>query len=258
VITIHPTAIVEVGAELAEGVGVGPYAIIGSGVRVGRGTQIGSHSVLEGRTDIGAECRIGSHVVIGSAPQDVKYHGEETRVEVGDGTIIREFASIHRASMGGDGVTRVGARCFLMAYVHIAHDCQVADQVIMANVATLGGHVVVERFVNIGGLAAVHQFVHLGEYVFVGGCSCVTQDVPPYVKVNGNHAKPFGLNVVGLRRNEFPSETIHALQHAYRIVFSRAVNTSQALEKLEQEASPFPEVQRFRDFVRHSTRGICK
>ena len=257
-VTIHPTAIVEAGAELAEEVQVGPYAIVGPSVRIGRGTHIGSHSVLEGRTEIGADCRIGSHVVIGGAPQDVKYHGEETRVEVGDGTVVREFASIHRASTGGDGVTRVGARCFLMAYTHIGHDCQVAEEVIMANVATLGGHVVLGRFVNLGGLVAVHQFVRLGEYAFVGGGSAVTQDVPPYVKVSGNRAKPFGLNVLGLRRIGFPGETIHALQHAYRVVFSRGLNTSQALEKLEQEASPLPEVQRFRAFIRQSTRGICK
>ncbi|MBI4536877.1 MAG: acyl-ACP--UDP-N-acetylglucosamine O-acyltransferase [candidate division NC10 bacterium] len=256
--TIHPTAIVEAGAELAEGAQVSPYAIIGPTVRIGRGTHIGSHSILEGRTEIGADCRIASHVVIGGPPQDVKYHGEETRIEIGDGTIIREFATVHRASTGGDGVTRVGARCFLMAYTHIAHDCQVGEQVIMANLATLGGHVVLERFVNIGGLTAVHQFVRVGEYAFLGACSAVQQDVPPYVKVNGNRAKAVGLNLVGLRRNGFPSETIHALQHAYRIVFSRELNTSQALAQLEQEASPIPEVQRFRAFIQQSSRGVSK
>ncbi len=258
VVTIHPTAIVEAGVELADGVQVGPYAIIGPAVRVGRGTQIGSHSVLEGQTAIGADCRIGSHVVIGAPPQDVKYHGEETRVEIGDGTIVREFATIHRASTGGDGVTRVGAGCFLMAYTHIAHDCQVAEQVIMANQATLGGHTVLGRFVTVGGLTGVHQFVRAGEFAFLGACSAVRQDVPPYVKANGNPAKPFGLNLVGLRRNGFSHETIHALQHAYRVVFSQDLNTSQALELLEQEASPIPEVQRFRAFIQQSSRGVSK
>ena len=256
--TIHSTAIVEAGAELAEGVQVGPYAIIGPGVRVGRGTQIGSHSILEGKTEIGADCRIGSHVVIGAPPQDVKYHGEETRVEIGDSTIIREFASVHRGSVGGEGVTRVGARCFLMAYTHVAHDCQLGEQVILVNAAALGGHVVLERFVIVSGMTAVHPFARLGECAYIGGCSAVRQDVLPYVKVTGNPAKPFGLNLVGLRRNGFPSETIHALQHAYRVVFSQELNTSQALAQLEQEASPIPEVQRFRAFIRQSSRGVSK
>lgn len=256
--TIHPTAIVEAGAELDEGVRVDAYAVVGSAVRIGRGTQIGSHSILEGRVEIGAACRIGSHVMIGAAPQDVKYRGEETRVVVGEGTIIREFASIHRASTGGDGVTRVGPGCFLMAYVHIAHDCQVAEQVIMANQATLAGHVILERCVTVGGLTGIHQFVRVGEYAFVGACSAVSQDIPPYVKARGNLAKPFGLNLVGLHRHGFSRETIHALQHAYRVLFSPDLNTSQALAKLADEASPVPEVQRLRAFVEHTRRGVSK
>jgi UDP-N-acetylglucosamine acyltransferase len=258
VVTVHATAIIEPGAELAEGVQVGPYAVIGPTVRVGRGTRIGSHSLLEGRCEIGADCQIGTHVVIGAPPQDLKYHGEDTGVEIGDGTTIREFASIHRASTGGDGVTRVGPRCFLMANIHVAHDCQVAEEVILANLATLAGHVVLERFVSVGGLTAIHQFVRVGEYAFVGGCSGVSQDIAPFIKAHGNFAKPVGLNLVGLRRNGFSRETIHALQHAYRVVFSRELNTSQALAQLEQEASPIPEVQRFRAFIRQSSRGVSK
>jgi UDP-N-acetylglucosamine acyltransferase len=258
VVTIHPTALVEPGAELDDGVSVGPYAIIGPEVRVGKCTSVGSHTILEGRAEIGAECRIGSHVVIGAAPQDVKYHGEPTRVIVGDRTAVREFATIHRASTGGTGVTSVGPENFLMAYVHVAHDCQLAEGVSMANLASLAGHVEIGRYAVIGGMSGVHQFVRIGEYAFLGAGSGVLQDIPPYVKVQGNLAKPYGLNVVGLRRHGFSAEAIHALKHAYRILFNSDLNTSQALARMEQEFSGFPEVQRFIDFVKRSQRGISK
>jgi UDP-N-acetylglucosamine acyltransferase len=258
VVTIHPTALVEPGAELSEGVSIGPYVIVGPNVRVGTGTSIGSHTILEGWTEIGAECRIGSHVVIGAPPQDVKYKGEPTRVVIGDRTLVREFATIHRASTGGSGVTTVGPECFIMAYAHVAHDCQLAERVIMANQASLAGHVEIGRFAVIGGITGIHQFVRIGEYAFVGACSAVLQDIPPYVKVQGNMAKPYGLNVVGLRRHGFSAEAIHALKQAYRIVFLSGLNTSQALEKLEQELSGFSAVQPFIDFIKRSQRGISK
>jgi UDP-N-acetylglucosamine acyltransferase len=258
VASLHPTALVEPGAELAEGVSVGPYTLIGSHVRVGPGTSIGGHTVLEGWAEIGADCRLGSHVVVGAPPQDVKYQGEPTRVLIGERTLVREFATIHRASTGGSGVTCVGPDCFIMAYAHVAHDCQLAEGVIMASQAALGGHVEIGRCAVIGGITGVHQFVRIGEYAFVGGCSAVTQDIPPYVKVVGNRAKPFGLNVVGLRRHGFSAEAIHALKQAYRMLFVSGLNTSQALAQLEQELSGSPEVQRFIDFIKRSQRGICK
>lgn len=257
-VTVHPTALVERGAELADGVSVGPYALIGPEVRVGPGTSIGSHTILEGRTEIGAECRIGSHVIIGAPPQDVKYRGEPTRVVVGDRTLVREFATIHRASTGGTGVTRVGPENFLMAYVHVAHDCQLAEGVIMANQASLAGHVQIGRGAVIGGMSGVHQFVRIGEYAFLGACSAVLQDIPPFVKAQGNRAKPFGLNVVGLRRHGFSAEAIHALKQAYHTLFTSGLNTSQALARLEQELGQSPEVQRLIDFVKRSQRGISK
>lgn len=257
-VTIHPTAVVERGAELADGASVGAYAVVGPEVRLGPGTSIGSHTILEGRTEIGAECRIGSHVIIGAPPQDVKYRGEPTRVVIGDRTLVREFTSIHRASIGGSGVTRVGPENFLMAYVHVAHDCQLAERVIMANQASLAGHVEIGRDAVIGGMSGIHQFVRIGEYAFLGACSAVLQDIPPYVKAQGNRAKPFGLNVVGLRRHGFSAEAIHALKQAYRILFTSGLNTSQALAQLEQELGGFPEVQRFIDFVKRSQRGISK
>jgi UDP-N-acetylglucosamine acyltransferase len=256
--TVHPSAIVASGAELAEGVVVEPFAVIGAGVRVGHGARIGSHCVLEGDTEIGGDSQIGSHTVIGSAPQDVKYHGEPTRVLIGERTVIREFVSIHRASTGSEGTTSVGSDCYLMAYSHIAHDCRVGDQVVMANQATLGGHVTVARCATIGGLTGIHQFVRIGEYAFVGACSAVNQDIPPYVSARGNMAKPLGLNLVGLRRHGFPRDTIHALQHAYRVIFSPGLNTSQALARLEQEGIAIPEVQRLMAFIRETTRGVSQ
>lgn len=257
-VTVHPTALVEPGAELAAGVQVGAYAVVGSQVCVGPGTSVGSHTILEGRTEIGADCRIGPHVIIGAPPQDVKYHEEPTRVVIGDRTLVREFATIHRASTGGSGVTNIGQESFIMAYAHVAHDCQLGEQVIMANQASLAGHVEIGRYAVIGGMSGVHQFVRIGEYAFLGACSAVLQDIPPYVKAQGNRAKPYGLNVVGLRRHGFSAEAIHALKQAYRIVFLSGLNTSQALAQMEQELSGTPEVQRFIDFIKRSQRGISK
>ncbi len=256
--SVHPAALVDPAAELADDVTVGPYAIIGPEVRVGAGASIGSHTILEGRSEIGSDCRIGSHVVIGAPPQDLKYRGEPTRVAIGERTIIREFATVHRASIGGDGVTSVGPDCFLMAYVHVAHDCRLGEHVIMANQASLAGHVELERFVLIGGMTGVHQFVRVGEFAFLGACSAVLQDIPPYVMAQGNRAKPYGLNLVGLRRQGFSAETIHALKHAYHLVFASDLNTSHALSQLEQEGSGCPEVRRFLDFVQQSRRGVSK
>jgi UDP-N-acetylglucosamine acyltransferase len=258
VATVHPTAVIEPGAELDDDVWIGPYAIVGAEVRIGARTVVGSHTVLEGRVELGSSCGIGSHVVIGAPPQDLKYRGEPTRVVIGDRTLVREFATVHRASTGGHGVTTVGRDCYLMAYAHVAHDCQLEEGVIMANQATLGGHVEIGRHAIVSGLTAVHQFVRIGEYAFVGGCSGVNQDIAPYLKVQGAPAKPFGLNAVGLRRHGFSHEAIHALKEAYRIVFLSDLNTSQALERMEKELPSSPEVQRFIDFIKRSQRGISK
>ena len=257
-VTLHPTAVVEPGAELADGVHVGPYTILGPHVRVGPGTSIGSHTVLEGRTEIGADCRIGPQVVIGAPPQDVKYRGEPTRVVIGDRTLVREFASIHRASTGGSGVTTVGSDCFIMAYAHVAHDCQLGDGVIMANQSALAGHVEIGGHAVISGMTGVHQFVRIGSHAFLGACSAVLQDIPPYVKAEGRPAAPFGLNVVGLRRHGFPNEEIHALRKAFRILFTSGLNTSQAMATLEQGPRSSPAVQELIDFIKRSRRGISK
>lgn len=256
--TVHSTAVIEAGAEFDEDVQIGPYATIGADVRIGARTVVGSHTVIEGWTEIGPDCRIGSHAVIGAPPQDLKYRGERTRVVIGEQGIIREFASIHRASVGGTGVTRIGPHVYLMAYVHVAHDCHIDEHVIMANQASLAGHVEIGRHAIIGGMSGVHQFVRIGEHAFLGACSAVLQDIPPYVKAQGNRAKPFGLNVVGLRRHGFSTEALQALKEAYRIVFASDLNTSQALERLEAVRDFPSEVQPFIDFIKRSQRGISK
>jgi UDP-N-acetylglucosamine acyltransferase len=255
---IHPTALVDPGAELGPGVSVGPYAVIGPQVRVGAGTEILSHTVLESEVQIGAQCRIGPHAALGGPPQDLKYHGEPTRLVVGDRVQLREFTTVHRASVGGDGVTRVGSDCYLMACCHVGHDCQVEDGVIMASQASLGGHVHVGRQVIIGGLSGVHQFVHIGELAFVSGCSGVGQEVPPYVIVQGVPASPAGLNVVGMRRHGFSPETIAAIKQAYKLLYRSDLNTTQALERMAQELPSLPEVERFIAFVQRSKRGVIK
>lgn len=255
---IHPTAIVAQRAVLGEDVSVEPYAIVGEDVKIGSGTWIGAYAVLEGWTEIGENCQIHHHAVIGSPPQDIKYRGEKTLVQIGDNTIIREFATINRATTGFGGRTVLGKGDFIMAYAHVAHDCLIGNHVIMANLATLAGHVEVEDYAIIGGLTAVHQFVKIGKYAIVGGCSAVLKDIPPYVKAQGNRAKLYGLNTVGLHRHGFSPDTMRRLKEAYRILFQSGLNTSQALERVEREVKPCPEVEYLIAFIKSSKRGICK
>jgi UDP-N-acetylglucosamine acyltransferase len=258
VASVHPTALIESGAELDREVEVGPYAVVGANVRLGAHTTVGSHTVLEGVVEIGTQCKIGPHAVIGGLPQDLKYHGEPTRVVIGDRTQIREFATVHRASTGGNGVTSVGSDCYLMAYSHVAHDCRLEEGVILANQTALGGHVEIGQRAVVSGLTGVHQFVRIGQFAFVGACSGVLQDIPPYLRVQGQPAKPLGLNLVGLRRHGFSPELLHSLKDAYRLLFQSGLNTSQALERMEHELESVAEVRQFIDFIKRSQRGISK
>ena len=257
-VQIHPTAVVHPGAKIGDGCRVGPFSVVGAGVSLGPDCELISHTVIQGVTEAGEGCRFFPFCSIGLEPQDLKYRGEPTRVVIGSRNTFREFATVHAGTPGGGGVTTIADRNLFMAYSHVAHDCQLAERVIMANQASLAGHVEIGRCAVIGGMSGVHQFVRIGEYVFLGACSAVLQDIPPYVKAQGNRAKPFGLNVVGLRRHGFSAEAIQALKQAYRILFTSGLNTSQALAQLEQELSGFPEVQRFIDFVKRSQRGISK
>ncbi|MBF0284743.1 MAG: acyl-ACP--UDP-N-acetylglucosamine O-acyltransferase [Magnetococcales bacterium] len=255
---IHPTAVIETGAQLGAGVRVGPYAVIGPDVVLGDGVEVGAHSVIEGHTSVGERSRISSFTAIGQPPQDLHYDGEPTRVEIGSACAIREFVTIHRGTEEGGGLTRVGDHCMVMAYSHVAHDCRVGDHVIMANGATLAGHVEIQDFAVIGGLTAIHQFARVGRNAFIGGASAVSMDVLPFASAAGNRAKITGVNVVGLRRNGFSEEIIKKIRQAHRIVFRSNLRLENALEELERQMPGVAEAQCILEFIQSSQRGICR
>ncbi len=254
--TIHPTAIVAEGARLAAGVEVGPYSLIEEEVEVGEGTKVGPHVVIRRYTTIGARCRLFQFASVGEIPQDLKFAGEVSHLKIGDNNTIREFASLHRGTAGGGGLTSVGDGNLLMAYVHIAHDCHLGSGVIMSNGAALAGHVVVEDRATVGGLVGVHQFVRIGTHAFIGGASALFKDVPPYTLCSGHPQRLHGLNSVGLRRSGFSQEVMRALKEAYRLVVREPLPLAEALARVEAEVAPLPEVRRFVEFVRASQRGI--
>jgi len=257
-VSIHPSAIVAPTARLGAGVTIGPYSTIGDQVTLGDGTTVGGHVVIETGVDVGRNCRIFSHAVLGSEPQDLKFRGEKSMLIVGDDTIIREFATLNRATSGGGGKTVVGRGCLIMAYAHVAHDCHLGDGVILANAATLGGHIVIEEHAIVGGLTGVHQFCRIGAHAIIGGCSGIMLDIPPFVKAQGNLARLFGLNTVGLKRRNFPPEAIRHLKQAYRLLFLSGLNTSQALERITAELPACAEVQHLVHFIKTSERGITR
>ncbi len=256
--TIHPSAIVAPEAKLASDVTVGAYSVIGPGVTVGQGSAIGSHVIIEGITEIGERSKIFSHAVLGTPPQILDDPGETTRLVIGEEAVVREFASIHRGSMKGGGVTRVGQRNYIMAYAHVGHDCVLDDDVVVSSQAGLAGHVEVEERVVIGGQAGLHQFVRIGKYAMVGACSAVSQDIPPFMMAHGNRAKCYGLNTVGLRRSGISDEAVLRLKQAYRLIFLSNLNTSQALERVAAEVKPCPEIEHLIHFIKTSSRGIAR
>ncbi len=255
---IHETAIIGKGAEIGDDVKIGPYCIIGDRVKIGSKTIIHNNVVIEGNVEIGEENEIFPFTSIGLPPQDLKYKGEDTGVRIGRKNIIREYITIHRGSVGGDGYTTIGDNNFLMAYVHIAHDCKVGSNIIMANAATLGGHVEVEDHVVMGGLAAVHQFTRIGAYAMIGGLSGVVQDVPPYTMASGPRATLYGLNSIGLKRKGFSEETINELKQAYRILFREKLSLKVALKKIQEELPYTDEIAHLIDFINKNRRGICR
>src|SRR5215207_5234865 len=252
---IHPTAIVSPRAELGDNVAIGPYAIVGENCFIGDGCTLEARAVLDRNVRLGANVTVGIGSVLGGDPQDLKFKGEETWVEIGDGTRIREYATINRGT-AQSFKTSVGRNCFLMSYVHLAHDCHLGDGVIISNATQLAGHVTVDDRAIISGVSAVHQFVRIGKFSFVGGCSRVSQDVPPFIKAVGNPIKLYGLNSVGLQRNNFPEETVRELKRAYRLFFRSELNVSQAKERAATELKSFPEVQELLRFVEESGRGV--
>lgn len=252
---IHRTALIDPTAELGADVSVGPYCVIGPKVIVGDRCAIAGHTVIERNTRIGEGVKLGFGTIIGNDPQDLKYKGEETWVEIGSGTIIREYCTINRGS-SATGKTTIGERCFIMTYVHIAHDCVIGNDVIMANSIQMAGHVTVFDRAIISGLVPIHQFVRIGTYSFVGGGSRVNQDVPPYTKAAGNPVHLYGLNSVGLQRAGFAPELKLALKRAYRLVFNSDLTVSQGVARARVELPQVPEVETFLQFIEASQRGV--
>ncbi len=255
---IHPTAIVHPGARLAPDVEVGPYCVIGSQVEVGEGTWIGAQVVLDGRLRIGRRNKIFHFASLGAPPQDKKYAGEDTGVEIGDANTIREYVTINRGTALDSGVTRVGSDNWIMAYVHFAHDCQIGSNTIFANACQLAGHVTVGDWAIFGATTLVHQFVHIGAHAFTGMGTYLPQDLPPYVSAAGNMAKPYGINSEGLKRRGFQPETISALKRAYRTLYRSKLGLEEARAQLERQAAGCPEVRNILDFLSNSRRGIIR
>jgi UDP-N-acetylglucosamine acyltransferase len=259
---IHPTAIVEPGAQLHETVEIGPYAIIGPHVTIGAGTTVGSHSVIEGHTTIGEENRIGHYASVGGRPQDMKYQDEPTRLVIGNRNTIREFTTIHTGTVQDAGVTTLGDDNWIMAYVHLGHDCHVGNNTILASNAQMAGHVTIGDYAIVGGMSGVHQFVRIGAHSMLGGASALVQDVPPFVIAAGNKAEPHGINVEGLRRRGFSPDAISALRAAYRLLYKNGLSLEEAKVQLTELASAGGDgdapVQALVDFVVASQRGIIR
>lgn len=255
---IHETALVDSRAELGSDVEVGAYSIIGPKVRVGQGTHIKSHVVVEGNTTLGEGNTIFQFASVGSAPQDLKYKGEDSQLVIGDRNIVREFVSLNPGTMGGGMITRIGDRNLLMMYCHIAHDCLLGSHNIIANGATLGGHVVIEDYVIVGGLVGVHQFVRVGTGAILGAGSMVSKDIPPYCNATGDRAKLRGLNLEGLKRRGFGKEKIEILKKSYRIIFRSGLRTKDALREVRRQFPESPEAEQMAGFIERSQRGICR
>ncbi|MBQ4488013.1 MAG: acyl-ACP--UDP-N-acetylglucosamine O-acyltransferase [Ruminobacter sp.] len=255
---IHSTAIVSEDAVIGPGVSVGPWTIIGSEVEIGENTSIASHCVIKGPVKIGKRNRIFQYATIGEDCQDKKYAGEKTYLEIGDDNVIREHCTFHRGTVQDKGLTKVGSRNLFMVNVHVAHDCVVGDDCIFANNATLAGHVHIGNWVIFGGLAAIHQFGRVGDHAFIAGMAALNKDVPPFVMAAGHYAKPFGINKEGLHRRGFSQESIATIRHAYVIIYKDSKTIEEAIEKLEPLCQQEPSVQLLIDFLKDSTRGICR
>lgn len=256
---IHPTAVVSPGAQLAEDVKVEAFSIIGPRVTIGAGSVVGPHAVVDGRTTIGERNQIFPFATIGYPPQDLSYRGEETQLVIGDDNIFRESVTVNRGTQRGGGVTRIGSRNLLMAYAHVAHDCIIGNNVILANATTLGGHVRIDDFAILGGIVAIHQFIRIGTYAFIGGKSGLRMDMPPYMLAFGAPGKLYGPNLVGLRRHGFPRNTIQALKSSYRIMFRSGLTLTEAIDRIREEVEATPEVDNLIQFMQdRSKRGVTR
>ncbi len=255
---IHPTAIVDSGAEIDESVRVGPYSIIRENVSIGAGCVIGPHVTIDPYVEVAPGCQIFQYASIGAVPQAVKFQGEKTYLKIGRNTIVREFVTLNRGTAFGGGVTEVGEDNFLMAYTHVAHDCKTGKGVILANNATLAGHITLGDYVTVGGLVAIHQFVRIGDYGYIGGKAAVVKDIPPYVIAAGDRATLHGLNKVGLQRHGFSQSSLASLKKAYRIIFRIGLTVNEAVERVLAEVENTPEVLNLVDFIKSTQRGITR
>ena len=255
---IDPRAAIDPTAELDEGVSVGPFAVIGAGVQIAKGTRVGPHAVIMGPTRIGRDCRIFQFASVGEDPQDKKYAGESTRLEIGDRNVIRECATVHRGTIQDEGVTRIGDDNLLMAYTHVAHDCRIGNQVIMANAASLGGHVHVQDWAILGGFTIVHQFCRIGAHSFCAMGSALTKDLPPYVMAGGSPARPRGINNTGLKRRGFSEGALIGIKRAYKVLYISRNSLEEAQAALAELAREFPEVGLLAEFVADSPRSILR
>lgn len=255
---IHPQAIVDSGAKLGKDIEVGPFTIIGDAVEIGDGTWIGPHVVINGPTLIGRNNKIYQYCSIGEAPQHIDYRGEPTKLEIGDGNTIREYCTLNRGTADGSGITRIGNDNFLMAYVHVAHDCSVANHTILVNCASLAGHVAVGDYAILGGFTVIHQFCRVGAHSITALGTIAFKDIPPYVLAAGNAAEPYGINVRGLKRRQFSQASIEALRSAYKTVYKSGLKISEAVVQLEERAVEQPEVNELVSFIKASERGIIR
>ncbi|HEX6790645.1 MAG TPA: acyl-ACP--UDP-N-acetylglucosamine O-acyltransferase [Candidatus Krumholzibacteria bacterium] len=254
---IHPTAVIHSWARIGDGVKIGPYTVIGENVEIGEECEIGSNVLIEGSTTIGKRNRIFHGASIGTAPQDLKYGGEQTFVSIGDDNVLREFVTVNLATGTGE-TTTVGNRCLLMAYVHVAHNCLVGDEVILANAVNLAGHVHIDNFATVGGLTPIHQFVRIGKYAFIGGGSRVERDVPPYMKIAGSPPQIYGINSIGLERRGFSAESRALIKRIYKLLYRGDMNVTQVLEQLDGDDWDSAEAAEMAEFLRHCERGITK
>ena len=256
---IHPTAIIDPKAEVGEGAEIGPYVVVEKGVSIGAGTRIRPHVFIGEGSQIGKNCQIFQFSSIGEAPQAFAYKGEKTLLIIGDNNIIREYVTLNRATVAGGGRTVIGNNNYIMAYSHVAHDCNIGNQVILANGATLAGHITIEDYATIGGHSAVHQFCRIGTHAFISGLTGVSQDIPPYMLAAGDRAKLYGLNSVGLKRHRFSGEAIKALKKAYRVIFRSGMTLESALRSIDEDPiSQQQEVRHLLQFIQHSKRGISR
>jgi UDP-N-acetylglucosamine acyltransferase len=255
---IDSRAVIDPKAELDEGVTVGPFAVIGAGVRIGKETSIGPHTVIQGSTTIGVGNRIFQFASIGEAPQDKKYAGEDTRLEIGDRNVIREFTTLNRGTVQDEGATWIGSDNLLMAYTHVAHDCRIGDNAILANAASLGGHVTIEDWAILGGFAIVHQFCRVGAHSFSAMGSVISKDIPPYVTVGGHPASPHGINSEGLRRRGFDNESLQNIKRAYKLLYKEHLKLNEAADALREMAQERPEIALMSEFLDSSERSIVR